>query len=72
MSTINGKINKVRTVALINPPITTIAKGFCVSEPMPVETAAGIKPIAAINAVITTGLILEFTPNRIACASGIF
>ena len=58
----NGNINNVRIVELINPPITTMARGFCVSEPIPVDTAAGNKPMAAINAVMTTGLILELTP----------
>ena len=34
--------------------------------------AAGIKPIAAINAVIITGLTLESTPEYIASFKGIF
>lgn len=34
-------------VAVISPPIITIASGFWLSDPMPVDTAAGIKPIAA-------------------------
>ncbi len=36
--------------------MTTIASGFCVSLPIPFETAAGNNPIAAIKAVMTTGL----------------
>lgn len=57
-----GKIKSVRTVAVIKPPIITIAKGFWDSEPIPVESAAGIKPILAIRAVMITGLVLVFTP----------
>jgi hypothetical protein len=54
-----GKISSVNIVELIKPPITTLASGFWVSLPMPVETAAGNRPIAAIKAVITTGRILD-------------
>jgi hypothetical protein len=68
----SGKTSKVRMVELISPPITTIASGFCVSEPMPIEIAADNKPVAAIKAVITTGRILDLTPSCIACRSGIF
>ncbi|HWB25330.1 MAG TPA: hypothetical protein VG738_07610 [Chitinophagaceae bacterium] len=57
-------------VDVIKPPIATVAKGFCDSEPMPVEIAAGSKPIATINAVITTGLILETTPCKMASLIG--
>src|SRR5882724_9955587 len=49
ISTMMGKISRVRIVELINPPITTIASGFCVSLPMPVDTAAGKSPMAAIR-----------------------
>jgi hypothetical protein len=59
-------------VAVINPPITTIASGFCVSDPIPLDIAAGNNPIAAISAVITTGLILEATPASIAKSIGFF
>ncbi len=34
------------------PPITTLASGLAVSEPMPVLMAAGREPIAAMRAVI--------------------
>jgi len=51
-------------VAVIKPPITTLAKGRWVSEPIPVLIAAGNKPMAAIKAVITTGRILLFVPSR--------
>ena len=53
-------------VAVIKPPITTMANGLDVSEPMPCDNAAGIKPMAAIKAVITTGLTLDLTPSIIA------
>ncbi len=49
-------------VAEISPPMITIASGFCDSEPIPVDSAAGRSPIEAINAVITTGLVRDFTP----------
>ena len=61
-----GKINKVKNVAVINPPIITIARGFCDSEPIPVESAAGKSPIDAISAVMITGRVLDFTPLKIA------
>ena len=61
-----GKMNSVRIVEVTSPPITTIASGREVSDPMPVEVAAGISPMAAINAVINTGLIRVITPLRIA------
>lgn len=48
------------------PPITTLANGLELSDPIPCDMAAGSNPIAAINAVIITGLILEFTPNFMA------
>ena len=67
-----GKISRVSIVELINPPMTTLASGFCVSLPIPVDTAAGNKPIAAIKAVITTGRILDWTPWETAWANGIF
>ena len=44
-------------VAVIKPPIITIANGFWDSEPIPELNAAGNNPIDAINAVITTGRV---------------
>ena len=61
-----GKINKVRIVAVTNPPITTIASGLEDSDPIPVEIAAGSNPMAANVAVITTGLMRAITPERMA------
>ncbi|MNI31889.1 hypothetical protein D3C73_857840 [compost metagenome] len=57
-----GKTSKVKMVADISPPIMTIASGFCDSEPIPVESAAGNNPIEAINAVMTTGRVRDLTP----------
>ena len=48
------------------PPITTLASGLELSDPIPCEMAAGNKPIAAINAVIITGRTFEFNPSLIA------
>jgi len=53
-------------VEVTKPPITTTANGFCVSEPMPVDKAAGNKPMAAISAVITTGRTRDITPCNTA------
>ena len=55
-----------KMVAQINPPITTLDNGRELSEPIPVETAAGNKPIIAINAVINTGRTRDVTPIFIA------
>ena len=57
-----GKTIKVRMVEVINPPITTVAKGRCTSAPAEVDKAMGRKPIEATEAVIITGLNLMFTP----------
>ena len=43
-----------------------------VSYKIYMDNAAGIKPMAAINAVITTGLILDRTPFITAWTNGIF
>ena len=61
-----GSMSSVNMVDVTNPPITTMAKGFCVSLPTPVEIAAGNKPIAAIKAVITTGRTRDITPCNTA------
>ena len=61
-----GKIKRVRKVDVTRPPITTIANGRDVSEPIPMEVAAGRSPIAAMRAVMITGLILAITPKRMA------
>lgn len=61
-----GKISRVKTVAVIKPPIITIANGFWDSDPIPVDNAAGISPIDAIKAVMITGRVLDFTPFKMA------
>ena len=54
-------------VAVMIPPTITTAKGRCVSDPMPWDTAAGRSPRPAINAVImiSSGLLglLLLWPN---------
>ncbi len=61
-----GNTHNEKNIAQRMPPITTLANGLELSEPIPCETAAGNKPMAAIMAVIITGLILVLTPNFIA------
>lgn len=51
----DGKTNKVNSVEDIIPPITTVAKGLCTSEPIPVFSAMGINPSEATSAVVNTG-----------------
>ena len=51
-------------MAVINPPITTVAKGFCTSAPAPVDNAIGINPKAATEAVINTGRKRIFVPSN--------
>ncbi len=51
-----GKTNKVNIVAVIKPPITTIAGGFCTSAPVPVAIAIGTKPNDGTMAVIRMDL----------------
>ena len=55
-------------VFVINQPITTTASGLEASAPIPLERAAGIRPIAAINAVMMTGRILLAMPSFNASA----
>ena len=64
-----GKISNVSIVAVIKPPIITIANGFEDSDPIPVERAAGIKPIEAIKAVMMMGRVLTFTACKIESSS---
>ena len=65
---IEGRIRSVKSVEVISPPITTVANGFWVSEPIPVDNAAGSNPSIAINAVIKTGRTLVKAPLRTASA----
>ena len=50
-----GSTSSVSRVALIRPPITTVASGFCTSAPGPVASAIGTNPSDATSAVIATG-----------------
>ena len=58
-------MRRVKTVAENNPPMITTANGFCDSDPIPVETAAGNNPIAAMSAVMITGRVLTLTASLI-------
>src|SRR5690606_31405976 len=46
-----GNTTKVRMVAVISPPTTTVAKGRCTSAPAELDMAMGRKPRAAAEAV---------------------
>ena len=59
-----GSMSNVRIVEVMRPPITTIARGLLRFTAMPVDMAAGNKPIAAMIAVITTGRTLEITIRK--------
>ena len=39
-----GRIKSVKRVEVINPPMTTVAKGRCTSAPADAEMAMGKKP----------------------------
>jgi len=54
-SSIGGCTARAMIARIIEPPMTTIASGFCVCEPMPFETAAGNRPIIATSVVIRHG-----------------
>lgn len=64
-------ISNVSNVELINPPTTTVASGFCISEPVPVVNSIGIKLKIAMDAVISTGLNLSRLPLMMASRSSI-
>ena len=53
-------------MAVINPPMTTVARGLCTSAPREVETAMGMNPKLATDAVIKTGRSRSDAPSRIA------
>ena len=53
----------------ITPPITTVARGLCTSEPIPVFSAIGMKPNEATNAVVNTGRSRVSAPFVIASSS---
>ena len=56
---------RVKRVEVINPPITTVAKGRCTSAPAEAETAIGKNPSTSVSAVKRIGLILLLVPRRI-------
>ena len=58
-----GNTTSVKIVALINPPITTVANGRCTSAPALVEIAMGKNPKAAAEAVSKTGLKRSWVPR---------
>jgi hypothetical protein len=64
-----GNTIKVNMVEVNSPPTTTVASGRCISDPTPVDSNSGIKPNAAINAVIKTGLSRD---NEASCIGGYY
>ena len=65
-----GKTSRVSVVDDTMPPMTTVARGCCISAPVPVESAIGTKPNEATNAVINTGRNRVNAPIWIAWSSG--
>ena len=65
-----GSTSSVRSVLEIRPPITTVARGFCTSAPVPVARAMGTKPSEATSAVMRTGRSRVRHPRRIAASRG--
>ena len=60
-----GKTINVNKVAVINPPITTVANGFWTSAPALLLIAIGRNPREATAAVNITGLNLTLVPSFI-------
>ena len=54
-----GKTNNSSGMATINPPITAIARGWCIFTPVPIPRASGKSAIMAPMAVIKFGRILK-------------
>src|SRR5207245_5780118 len=63
-----GSTTSTSSVAEISPPMMTTASGFCVSEPMPCESAIGSSPSIASSAVISTVRIRISAPRSTASA----
>ena len=57
-----GKTTSVKNVAVISPPITTVANGRCTSAPDVCEIAIGRKPKDATDAVRITGRKRDLVP----------
>ena len=65
----SGKTVKDKTKQINNPPTIIIAKGFWISDPIPVDKAAGNNPKDPIKAIINIDRIRLLTPNIIAWRS---
>ena len=50
-----GCTTRVNIARINDPPMTTIASGRCVCDPIPWESAAGISPSVATSVVMSTG-----------------
>src|ERR1700681_751426 len=61
---------KPRKSREISPATMTIANGFCVSDPMPVESTAGKRPRQATSAVVMMGRSLSSATSRVAVHTG--
>ncbi len=66
-----GKTISVSNVAENNPPITTVANGFCTSAPPLVDNAIGKNPSEATAAVIKTGRSLTLVPIKTRCKGSV-
>jgi hypothetical protein len=64
-----GRTSKLRSVAEMIPPMTTVASGRCTSAPVPVFNAMGRKPTDATKPIIRIGLSLSRAPRMIALSS---
>ena len=62
-----GKTNHEKIMAQRIPPMTALASGRELSEPVPWEMDAGRRPMAAQRAVITTGPMRECKPRLMLC-----
>src|SRR4029077_7582596 len=67
-----GLTKKPRKNRESKPATITMAKGFCVSEPMPVESAAGRRPRQATSAVIMIGRRRSSEASRVAVRISLF
>src|ERR1700688_3652977 len=63
---------KPRKSREISPATMTIANGFCVSDPMPVESTAGKRPRQATSAVIMIGRNRSSEASRVAVRMSLF
>ena len=61
-----GSTNKVSSVDVTMPPITTVASGRWISLPTPVAIAIGMKPAISVIAVASTGWRRVFEAAMIA------